>query len=29
MYDLVTFERVFEEKIGGNPEQYIKCKEIE
>ena len=29
MYDLVTFEQVFEEKIGGNEKQYIKCKEIE
>lgn len=29
MYDLVNFEMVFEEKIGGKPEQYIKCKEIE
>jgi len=32
MYDLVSFEQVFVERIGGNsdqPDQYIKCKDIE
>lgn len=29
MYDLVTFEQKFEEKIGGDENQYIKCKDIE
>ena len=29
MFDLETYEQVFEEKIGGNPKDYIKLKEIE
>ena len=29
MYDLNSFEQVFDEKIGGKPDSYIKCKEIE
>lgn len=29
MYDLITAELTFEEKIGGEPGQYIKCKELE
>jgi hypothetical protein len=28
MYDLDTYEEVFKEKLGGDPEQYIKVKEI-
>ena len=29
MYDLNTGDLTFEEKIGGQPDQYIKCKELE
>ena len=29
MYDLNTNELTFEEKIGGQPDQYIKIKEVE
>lgn len=29
MYLLETYEQVFEEVVGGGPEQYIKMKEIE
>lgn len=29
MYSLSTFELVFEEKIGGNENDYIKLKEVE
>ena len=29
MYDLNSLEQVFAEKIGGKPESYIKCKEVE
>lgn len=28
MYSLTTYEQIFEEKIGGGADQYIKCKEI-
>ena len=29
MYDLESYEMTFEEKIGGNPDNYIKLKEVE
>lgn len=29
MFDLKTYERIFDEKIGGNPESYIKVKDVE
>ena len=29
MYSLSNFSMVFEEKIGGKPKSYIKCKEVE
>ena len=29
MYDLETYKMVFDEKVGGNPEDYIKLKEVE
>ena len=29
MYDLESYEQTFEEKIGGNPDNYIKLKEVE
>ena len=29
MFDLQTFEQIFDEKIGGNPESYIKVKDVE
>jgi len=29
MYDMETQEITFEEKIGGDKDQYIKCKEVE
>ena len=29
MYDLNSYEQVFAEKVGGKPDCYIKCKEIE
>jgi hypothetical protein len=29
MYSIQTFEQTFEEKIGGNKEQYIRVKEVE
>ena len=28
MFDLKTTEKVFEEKVGGDPDQYIKMKEL-
>ena len=29
MFDLKTYEQIFDEKIGGNPESYIKVKDVE
>ena len=29
IYDLVSYELLFEEQIGGNPKNYIKLKEVE
>jgi len=29
MYDLETYVMEFDEKVGGNPEDYIKLKEVE
>lgn len=29
MYDLQTYEKTFEEKVGGESDSYIKLKEVE
>ena len=29
MYDLETYEKTFDEQIGGAPDDYIRCKEVE
>jgi hypothetical protein len=29
MYDLETYEKTFDEQIGGASEDYIRCKEVE
>jgi hypothetical protein len=29
MYNLETYEKTFDEQIGGDPDDYIRCKEVE